>query len=116
MSHTKTSMSRDGPRTTTPSVGDNPRVVRALEEYLDAVERGQRPERGAFLARYAIVAAAAYVIFRSSRGALGGLLAGLFLPVAAIFCEAFYEVAVALRRPDGSCCPERSERSGFIDH
>jgi hypothetical protein len=51
-----------------------------------------------FLARYLLIAAGAYVIFRSSHGALGGLLAGLFLPVAAIFCEALYELTVALRR------------------
>ncbi len=51
-----------------------------------------------FLLRYLLIALAAYVIFRVSVAGLYGLLAGLFLPVAAIFCEAGYEVYVALRR------------------
>ncbi len=51
-----------------------------------------------FLLRYFLIALAAYVIFRVSVASLYGLLAGLFLPVAAIFCEAIYEAYVALRR------------------
>ncbi len=51
-----------------------------------------------FLLRYFLIALGAYVIFRVSVAGLYGLLAGLFLPVAAIFCEAVYEVYVALRR------------------
>lgn len=51
-----------------------------------------------FLLRYALIAAGCYVIFRVSTGSLFGLLAGLFLPVGAITCEAVYEVCVALRR------------------
>ncbi len=51
-----------------------------------------------FLLRYFLIALAAYVIFRVSVAGLYGLLAGLFLPVAAIFCEAAYEVYIALRR------------------
>lgn len=51
-----------------------------------------------FLLRYVLIAAAAYVIVKSSPGSLYGLFAGLFLPVAAILCEALYETAVALRR------------------
>ena len=51
-----------------------------------------------FLLRYLLVAAVAYVIFRVSLASLYGLLAGLFLPVAAIMVEAVYEVYVALRR------------------
>ncbi|HVP42462.1 MAG TPA: ATP synthase subunit I [Terriglobales bacterium] len=51
-----------------------------------------------FLLRYLLVAAVAYVIFRVSLASLYGLLAGLFLPVAAIMIEAVYEVYVALRR------------------
>ncbi len=53
---------------------------------------------GRFLFRYLLVAGAAYVIFRISLASLYGLLAGLFLPVAAIMLEAVYEVVVALRR------------------
>ncbi len=62
---------------------------------------GQRAGSGIvarFLLRYFLIALAAYVIFRVSVAGLYGLLAGLFLPVAAIFCEAVYEVYVALRR------------------
>jgi len=51
-----------------------------------------------FLFRYLLMAAAAYAIFTVSRASLYGLLAGLFLPVAAIACEAAYEVYAALRR------------------
>jgi len=51
-----------------------------------------------FLLRYLLIAGGVYVIFRSSSVSLNGLLAGLFLPVAAIGCEAAYEVYVALRR------------------
>jgi hypothetical protein len=51
-----------------------------------------------FLLRYLLMAAAAYAIFTVSRASLYGLLAGLFLPVAAIVCEAAYEVYAALRR------------------
>lgn len=51
-----------------------------------------------FLLRYLLIALSAYVIFRVSVASLYGLLAGLFLPVAAIFCEAVYEFYVALRR------------------
>jgi hypothetical protein len=51
-----------------------------------------------FLLRYALIALAAYAIFRVSRESLYGLLGGLFLTVAAILCEAAYEVWVALRR------------------
>jgi ATP synthase I subunit len=51
-----------------------------------------------FLLRYLLVAAAAYAIFRVSLTSLYGLLAGLFLPVAAILMEAVYELVVAVRR------------------
>ena len=51
-----------------------------------------------FLVRYALVAVAAYAILSLSVRSLHGLLVGLFLPVAAILCEAAYETYVALRR------------------
>jgi len=51
-----------------------------------------------FLLRYALIALGAYAIFRVSRDSLYGLLGGLFLTVAAILCEAAYEVVVAVRR------------------
>lgn len=76
------------------------RVVNALA---DRVTRSGRGESGRavftrFLLRYALIAAVAYVILRVSTRSLYGMLAGLFLPVAAIACEAVYEVYVALRR------------------
>jgi hypothetical protein len=51
-----------------------------------------------FLLRYVLMALGAYVILTVSSASLNGLLAGLFLPVAAIVCEAAYEVYAALAR------------------
>jgi hypothetical protein len=45
-----------------------------------------------FLLRYFLMAIVAFVILTVSRESLYGLFAGLFLPVAAILCEAGYEV------------------------
>ncbi len=50
-----------------------------------------------FLLRYVLLGAAAYGILTSFPAALRGLLAGLFLPVGAIACEAVYELLAALR-------------------
>ncbi len=51
-----------------------------------------------FLLRYLLIALVAYAIFKVSVVSLYGLLAGLFLPVAAILCEAVYEAYGALRK------------------
>jgi hypothetical protein len=51
-----------------------------------------------FLLRYVLMALGAYVILTVSSASLNGLLAGLFLPVAAIGCEAVYELYAALAR------------------
>ena len=51
-----------------------------------------------FLLRYFLMALGAYVILTVSPASLNGLLAGLFLPVAAIGCEAIYELYAALAR------------------
>ena len=51
-----------------------------------------------FLLRYVLMAFGAYAILAVSPASLNGLLAGLFLPVAAIACEAFYELYAALVR------------------
>jgi small-conductance mechanosensitive channel len=51
-----------------------------------------------FLLRYVLMALGAYVILTVSPASLNGLLAGLFLPVAAIVCEAIYELYAALTR------------------
>jgi dipeptide/tripeptide permease len=50
------------------------------------------------LLRYVLMASAAYAILNVSPASLYGLFAGLFLPVAAIACEAAYEAYVALAR------------------
>ncbi len=51
-----------------------------------------------FVLRYLGVACAAYVILTSYPASLRGFLVGLFLPVAAILCEAAYELYMALAR------------------
>jgi hypothetical protein len=51
-----------------------------------------------FLLRYFLMAIIAFVILTVSRESLYGLFAGLFLPVAAILCEAVYEAYAALVR------------------
>ncbi len=51
-----------------------------------------------FVLRYLAVACAAYVILTSYPASLHGFLVGLFLPVAAILCEAAYELYTALAR------------------
>ena len=50
-----------------------------------------------FLLRYLLIAAAAYVILKSTTNSIGGLLAGLSLPVGAILILAFMETFRALR-------------------
>jgi hypothetical protein len=69
----------------------------------DRVTNSGNPQSGKgivarFLLRYALLAAAAYAILTSFPASLRGLLAGLFLPVAAILCEAVYEFYAGLRR------------------
>ena len=51
-----------------------------------------------FLLRYVLMAIGAYAILAVSPAILNGLLAGLFLPVAGIACEAGYELYAALSR------------------
>lgn len=51
-----------------------------------------------FIFRYALMALIAFVILTVSRESLYGLFAGLFLPVAAMLCEAGYEAYAALVR------------------
>ncbi len=76
------------------------RVVTALADR--ATQAGEtRSGRGMvlrFLLRYVLMALGAYVIFTVSPASLDGLFAGLFLPVAAIACEAAYEAWAALAR------------------
>ena len=51
-----------------------------------------------FLLRYVLLGAAAYAILTSFPASLRGLFAGLFLPVAAIACEAGYELYAGIVR------------------
>lgn len=51
-----------------------------------------------FLMRYALIALLAYGMLKNSAVSINGFLAGLFLPVVALACEAVYEMYVALRR------------------
>jgi len=50
-----------------------------------------------FVLRYTVAAVIAYVIFEGSRTAFYGFVGGLFVPVAAMSCEAGYEAWSALR-------------------
>lgn len=63
------------------------------------------PSRGIvhrFVLRYFLMAIVAFVILTVSRESLYGLFAGLFLPVAAILCEAAYELFAVLSRRGNS--------------
>jgi ATP synthase I subunit len=50
-----------------------------------------------YLTRFALITFAAFVIFKCSKASGYGYLYGLFTPVAALLCEAFYEGWVGLR-------------------
>lgn len=78
-------------------------LKRAVIALADRVTNSGKPQSSKgivlrFLLRYGLIALACYGIFRVSAASLYGLFAGFFLPVAAIACEAGYEVYVALRR------------------
>jgi hypothetical protein len=69
----------------------------------DRVTNTGKPQSGKgivalYLFRYLLLGAAAYGILTSFPASLRGLFAGLFLPVAAIVCEAAYELYVAITR------------------
>jgi len=76
------------------------RVVAALAD--KATEAGKSQSgKGVifrFLLRYLLMGGAAYAIFTVSPASLPGLFIGLFVPVAAIVCEAGYEIYAALAR------------------
>ena len=76
---------------------------RAVGGLADAItQTGERPSgKGIvlrFLLRYLLMALGGYVILTVSPASLYGFLSGLFLPVAAIACEAAYETYIALAR------------------
>ena len=69
------------------------KIVAALAERV--VKSGASQPAGGIIARfflrYFLMTVVAFVILTVSRESLYGLLAGLFLPVAAILCEAAFE-------------------------
>jgi hypothetical protein len=78
-------------------------LKRAISGFADRASGAPTSQSGSgivtrFLLRYILIGIAAYGVLMIFPGSLNGLLAGLFLPVAAIFCEAAYEVYVALAR------------------
>ncbi len=78
-------------------------LKRAIGGFADRASGAETRQSGQgivaqFLLRYVLMALGAYAILTVSPASLNGLLAGLFLPVAAIACEAFYEVYAALAR------------------
>ncbi|HEY1657876.1 MAG TPA: ATP synthase subunit I [Candidatus Sulfotelmatobacter sp.] len=78
-------------------------LKRVIAGFVDRATSAETSQSGSgivfrFLLRYVLMAVGAYVILTVSPASLHGLLAGLFLPVAAILCEAAYEVYAALAR------------------
>jgi Na+/H+-translocating membrane pyrophosphatase len=78
-------------------------LTQVVNGFAERVTQAGRPQSAKgivlrFVARYVLMAVAACVIFSVSRASLYGLFVGLFLPVAAIACEAAYEAYVALAR------------------
>ena len=78
-------------------------LKRGVEGLADRIVQAGQAQSGKgivfrFLVRYVLMGLAAYGILTVSPASLYGLLAGLFLPVAAIACEAAYEAYVALAR------------------
>lgn len=78
-------------------------LKRGVEGLADRIVESGKTQSGKgivfrFLMRYVLMGLAAYGILTVSPASLYGLLAGLFLPVAAVACEAAYEAYVALAR------------------
>lgn len=78
-------------------------LVRGVEGMAERMANQGNPKSGQgivsrFLLRYVLMGLAAYVILSVSPTSLYGLLAGLFLPVAAIAWEAAYELYTTLAR------------------
>jgi len=78
-------------------------LKRAISGFADRATGAVTSQSGSgivarFLLRYALIALGAYAILTVSPASLNGLLAGLFLPVAAIACEAVYELYAAITR------------------
>lgn len=75
------------------------RTLDAIGERLEAT--GKKPSSWGvlirFVLRYVLIAAAAYVILKSTTSSLYGFFGGLSLPVGAILIDAVYETYRALR-------------------
>jgi hypothetical protein len=75
-------------------------IERLGEQAARSEERGSAiPFLARYFFRFSLIAAVTYVIFKGSPVSVYGLFAGLFLPVAAMMCEAVYESWIALRNP-----------------
>ena len=78
-------------------------LKRGVQDLADRIVQAGKAESSKgivlrFVLRYVLMGLAAYGILTVSPASLYGLFAGLFLPVAAIACEAGYEAYVALAR------------------
>lgn len=78
-------------------------LKRMVTAVADGVTQSGHGESGTgviirFLLRYTLMGIAACVIFSVSPASLKGLFAGLFLPIAAIACEAAYQAYAAVTK------------------
>ena len=78
-------------------------LTQAVNSLGERITTGHSRERGGvivlrFTSRILLIALGSYVIFKYSRSGLYGYLAGLCVPVPALFCEATYELFAAFRR------------------
>jgi hypothetical protein len=76
-------------------------LERGVGGLVEGITGAGRPRSGKgivlrFLLRYILMGLGAYAIVSVSPASLDGLLAGFFLPIAAIACEAAYETYQAL--------------------
>ncbi|MBZ5547800.1 MAG: ATP synthase subunit I [Acidobacteriia bacterium] len=78
-------------------------LARGVEGLAERIVNQHSQEKGRrivlrFIARYGLVAAVAYAIFKGSAWAFRGFLWGLCVPVAAMMIEAGFEAYAAFRR------------------
>ncbi len=78
-------------------------LTRGVEGLAERIVNRHSREKGRkivlhFLARYGLVAAVAYAIFKGSALAFRGFLCGLCVPVAAMMIEAGFEAYAAFRK------------------
>ena len=78
-------------------------LTRGVEAIAERITEQESQEKGASavvkaILRYALVGVAGYAIFKSSNYAFYAFFAGLCLPVAAMLCEAAFELFISLRK------------------